>query len=258
MIDRSGMELSVSRQCKLLAVNRSTIYCQRRSTEKSENLDLMRKIDEIYTDCPFYGSRRIKVELSRQFGVRVNRKRVQRLMRKMGIEGICPRRKTTKPAPDHEVFAYLLRNVTIDHVDQLWSAGITYLPMKKGFMYMVAMIDWFSRHVITWRLSNTMDSSFCVDALRDALATGRCPEIFNTDQGSQFTSKAFLKLLKDREIAISMDGRGRALDNVFIERLWRSVKYECVYLHDDDSVFAFNARLTTYFQFYNTKRPHQS
>jgi putative transposase len=257
-VERKHSDLSVCRQCELLDVNRSTLYAKPKGMENPVNLFLMTKIDQIYTNRPYYGSRRIAVELRRRLGWRISRKRVQRLMRKMGIEGICPRRNTSKPAPGHEVFPYLLRNVTVDHVDQVWSTDITYLPMKKGFMYLVAIIDWFSRHVITWRLSNTMDSSFCVAALEDALATGRCPEIFNTDQGSQFTSKAFLAPLKDRGIAISMDGRGRALDNVFIERLWRSVKYECVYLHDYDSPFALNAGLAEYFQFYNTKRPHQS
>lgn len=218
----------------------------------------MRKIDEIYMQRPYYGSRRLKVELWRRFEVCVNRKRVQRLMRQMRIAGIGITRSASKAAPGHRVYPYLLRQVTIDHADQVWSADITYIPMRRGFMYLVAIIDWFSRYVLSWRLANTLDSSFCVAALEDALATGRCPEIFNTDQGAQFTSEAFTAPLADRGIAISMDGRGRALDNVFIERLWRSVKYECVYLHDYQSALALNRGLAEYFRFYNTDRPHQS
>ncbi len=228
------------------------------ATDSALDLFLAKKIDEIYTDRPYYGSRRIKVELRRRYGIRVNRKLVQRWMRRMGIEGVCPRHNTSRPAPGHVVYPYLLRDVTIDHVDQVWSTDITYIPMRSGSMYLVAVIDWYSRRVLSWRLSNTLDSSFCVAALEDALATGRRPEIFNTDQGSQFTSKVFLAPLKANGIAISMDGRGRALDNVFIERLWRSVKYECIYLNEFDSAFALNAELAAYFRFYNTDRPHQS
>ena len=257
-IDRNHGRLSINRQCELLGLNRSTFYAPRLVGVDPEDLELMRKIDEIYTQRPYYGSRRIKVELWRRFELCVNRKRVQRLMRQMRIAGIGFTRSASKPAPGHRVYPYLLRQVTIDHADQVWSADITYIPMRHGFMYLVAIIDWFSRYVLSWRLSNTLDNSFCVAALEDALAAGRCPAIFNTDQGAQFTSEAFTAPLADRGIAISMDGRGRALDNVFIERLWRSVKYECVYLHDHQSAFALNAGLTEYFQFYNTDRPHQS
>ena len=257
-IDRNHGRLSINRQCELLGLNRSTFYAPRLVGVDPEDLELMRKIDEIYTQRPYYGSRRIKVELWRRFKLCVNRKRVQRLMRKMRIAGIGFTRSASKPSPGHRVYPYLLRQVTIDYADQVWSADITYIPMRRGFMYLVAIIDWFSRYVLSWRLSNTLDNSFCVAALGEALAAGRCPDIFNTDQGAQFTSEAFPGALEDRGIAISMDGRGRALDNVFIERLWRSVKYECVYLHDYQSAFTLNGGLAEYFRFYNTDRPHQS
>jgi putative transposase len=211
----------------------------------------MRQIDEQYLQTPFYGSRKIAEVLQ------VNRKRVQRLMRRMGIEAVYPRRRTSQPAAGHKIYPYLLRNVAITRPDQVWSTDITYVPLRGGFVYLVAVIDWFSRLVLAWRLSNTLDGSFCRDALDEALGRGR-PEIFNSDQGAQFTATAFTGRLEQRGIAISMDGRGRALDNVFIERLWRSVKYEEVYLKDYQDGWEAEASLGDYFRFYCQERVHQS
>ncbi len=224
--------------------------------ESELNLRLMRAIDEIYTEYPFYGSRRIIVELKRKsFGI--NRKRVQRLMRVMGLEAIYPKPKTTYRNKKHKVYPYLLRGILIDRPNQVWSTDITYIPLQEGFMYLTAVIDWFSRYVISWRLSNTLDSDFCVEALQDALNTGT-PDIFNTDQGVQFTSYDFTNCLKSAGIKISMDGKGRALDNIFVERLWRSVKYENVYLKDYRNGADLHYGMEDYFSFYNMKRPHQS
>jgi putative transposase len=211
----------------------------------------MRRIDEQYLQTPFYGSRKLALELG------VNRKRIQRLMRTMGLEAIYPKRRTTWPGAGHKIYPYLLRNVAITRPNQVWSSDITYLPMRHGFLYLTAVIDWHSRYVLAWRLSNTMDGSFCVEALEAALRN-RQPEIFNTDQGSQFTSAAFTQRLHSRGIAISMDGRGRALDNVFIERLWRSVKYEEVYLRDYADGREAEASLSAYFDFYCHRRIHQA
>ena len=211
----------------------------------------MRRIDELYTRRPFYGSRRLADELG------VNRKRVQRLMRRMGIEAIYPKRRTTWPGAGHQIYPYLLRNVAIERADQVWSMDITYVPLKAGWLYLTAVLDWFSRKVLSWRLSNTLEGSFCVEALEAALALGQ-PEIFNTDQGCQFTCERFTGRLLERQIKISMDGRGRALDNVFIERLWRTVKYEEVYLKDYTNVWECEAGLASYFTFYNTQRRHSS
>lgn len=258
MIEPDNESLSIVRQCDLLGLNRSTYYRPEAGINESQiNLHLMKEIDKIYMSAPYMGYRRITATLRRQ-GYRVNYKRVRRLMKKMGLQGVAPGPNTSKPAPQHKVYPYLLRNVEIERVDQVWSTDITYIPMPRGFMYLVAVIDWHSRYVLSWRLSNTLDANFCVEALRDALATGRRPEIFNTDQGAQFTSIAFTQVLLDNEIKISMDGRGRALDNVFVERLWRSVKYEDIYLKDYQSPFALNAGLCEYFTRYNTWRPHQS
>jgi putative transposase len=217
----------------------------------------MRKIDEQYLKTPFYGARRMEDFLERQ-GYEVNRKRVQRLMRLMGLEAIYPKPRLSQRNQEHEVFPYLLRDVVIERPDQVWSTDITYLPMRRGFLYLVAIIDWFSRYVLSWRLSNTLDTAFCIDALEDALSGSRKPDIFNSDQGCQFTSKAFTGLLKARDIAISMDGRGRAFDNIFIERLWWAVKYEEVYLHAYDNGRTAHHGLSRYFLFYNVERPHQS
>lgn len=216
----------------------------------------MRQIDEQYTRTPFYGSRRMSIWLN-QNGYPVNRKRVQRLMRLMGLEGIAPGPSTSKPHPEHRVYPYLLRDLRIERPDQVWASDITYLPMRKGFLFLVAILDWYSRYVVSWRLSNTLDSGFCVEALSAALANAR-PEIFNSDQGVQFTSTAFTDVLQQQDIAISMDGRGRVFDNIFIERLWRTLKYELIYLNDYDSGVELHKALSHYFTFYNTERPHRA
>lgn len=217
----------------------------------------MARMDKQYTKTPFYGSRKM-VEFLGRDGVPVNRKRVQRLMRLMGIAAIYPKPRLSLGNDEHEVYPYLLRNVAIVRPDQVWSTDITYIPMAHGFLYLVAIIDWFSRYVLAWRLSNTLETDFCVDALEEALSGLRRPEVFNSDQGSQFTSKAFTGPLKAHGISISMDGRGRYLDNIFVERLWRSVKYEEVYLHAYETGQEAYDRLKWYFGFYNTERPHQA
>lgn len=217
----------------------------------------MELLDAQYMRTPFYGSRRMAVILDKVHGYQVNRKRVQRLMRKMGIEAIYPKPKTSQPAPGHKIYPYLLRNLTIDHANQVWCADITYIPMPSGFMYLVAIMDWYSRYVLSWRLSNTLDTAFCLAALDDALRQGK-PTIFNSDQGTQFTSQAFTTMLSDAEVAISMDGRGRYLDNIFIERLWRSVKYEDIYIWRYESVPTLERGLHRYFELYNFDRPHQA
>ena len=240
-----------------MGLNRSSYYRESiPGTESPENLLLMRLIDAQYLETPFYGSRRMAAWLCRQ-GYDVNRKRAQRLMRIIGIEGVGPKPGTSKPSPDHEVYPYLLRHVEILRPNQVWSTDITYCRMLKGFMYLVAVIDWYSRRVLSWEVSNTLDASFCIEALMKALERGQ-PEVFNTDQGSQFTSRAFLAPLKERNIQISMDGRGRALDNIFVERLWRSLKYEWLYFNEYESVPAFTRDLREYLEFYNTRRLHSS
>jgi putative transposase len=248
-IELEHPELSIARQCALLGLARSTRY-YRPVGESAENLALMRRIDELYLRFPFYGSRKFSELLG------VNRKRVQRLMRRMGIEAIYPKRRTTWPAAGHQIYPYLLRNVAILRPDQVWSSDITYIPLRHGFLYLVAVMDWFSRYVLSWRLSNTLEGTFCREALEEALAAGR-PEIFNSDQGSQFTASAFTSRLEACGVAISMDGRGRALDNVFIERLWRSVKYEEVYLRDYADGWEAEHGLARYFRFYCEERIHQ-
>jgi putative transposase len=220
------------------------------------DLRLMRLIDELYTARPFYGSRRMAAELARR-GEVVNRKRVRRLLRAMGLEAIYPKPRTTAPAPGHRVYPYLLRDVAVERPGHVWSADITYLPLPSGFMYLAATIDWFSRYVLAWRLSNTLDGAFCQEMLEAALATGT-PEVFNTDQGVQFTARAFTDRVERAGAAVSMDGRGRCLDNVFVERLWRSVKYEDVYLRGYESVPELERGLAAYFRFYNAERLHQS
>ena len=216
----------------------------------------MRLIDEQYTARPFYGSRRMTVWLNEQ-GEEVNRKRVQRLMRVMGLEAIYPKPRLSQAGKGHRIYPYLLRGVTVERRDQVWSTDITYVPMASGFMYLAAVIDWYSRYVIAWRLSNTLDGSFCLEMLEEALRRGR-PEVFNTDQGAQFTAAAFTGRLESAGVAVSMDGRGRALDNVFVERLWRSVKYEDIYIRGYDTVPGLHHGLASYFAFYNDERPHQS
>lgn len=247
-------ELSIVQQCDLLGLPRSSYYYEP-APESDENLRLMRLIDEQYLETPFYGSRQMTNHLVRE-GHSVNRKRVQRLMRIMGLEALFPGRKTTIRVPEHKVYPYLLRGLTIDRPDQVWCSDITYVPVRRGFLYLVAVMDWFSRHVLAWRLSNTLESTFCVEAVEAALACSR-PEIFNTDQGSQFTSEAFTSLLLQHQVAISMDGRGRAMDNVFIERLWRSVKYEDIYLKDYSNGADVNEGLAQWFDLYSYRRPHQ-
>lgn len=217
----------------------------------------MRLIDEEYTRSPFYGSRRIRVYLSEVLQQPINRKRVQRLMQVMGIHGIAPGPNTSKPHPENKIYPYLLRGLSINRPNQVWSTDITFIPMNYSFMYLVAVIDWYSRYVLSWTLSNTMDTQFCLEALENALRIAK-PDIFNTDQGSQFTSLAFTNRLEQDKIRISMDGRGRALDNVFVERLWRSVKHENIYLNDYSDVRSLRQGLSDYFEFYNTRRYHQS
>jgi putative transposase len=247
--------LSIRHQCELLDLPRSTLYYQL-AGETPENLALMRLLDEQYLKTPFYGSRKMAVALSAQGHV-VNRKRVQRLMRIMGIVGLAPRRSTSRPAAGHRVFPYLLRNVEVTHPDHVWSTDITYIPLPVGFVYLTAIMDWYSRYVLTWQLSNRLEGRFCLESLDEALKGGK-PEIFNTDQGSQFTSLEFTSRLLDQAVAVSMDGRGRALDNVFIERLWRSLKYEDIYLKDYRTVDELDEGLTRYFEMYNHERVHQA
>jgi putative transposase len=255
MIEPEHSTISIRRQCELLGLNRSTLYYQP-ATESAFNLQLMRLIDEQYLQTPFYGWPRMTAHLRRQ-GYQVNSKRIRRLMQRMGLQAIYPKPKTTMFARQHKVYPYLLRDLLIVQPNQVWSADITYVPMQHGFMYLVAVLDWFSRYVLAWQLSNTLDGYFCLAALRDALCHGT-PAIFNTDQGVQFTALDFIECLEAAGIRISMDGRGRAFDNIFVERLWRSVKYEDIYLNAYASVPELEIGLTRYFHFYNHNRPHQS
>lgn len=246
--------LSVSQQCELLGLSRSSYYYEP-ATESAENLALMALIDGEYTAHPFLGSRGLTAWL-RGEGQEVNRKRVQRLMRLMGLEAVYPKPRLSARGVGHKVYPYLLRNVAIERVNQVWSTDITYIPMPNGFMYLTAVMDWHSRYVLSWRLSNTLDVAFCLEALEEALSQG-CPEVFNTDQGVQFTSSAFTARLESAGAKVSMDGKGRCLDNVFVERLWRTVKYEYVYLWRPETVPALTAGLTDYFGYYNRLRRHQ-
>lgn len=252
----SHESISVRRQSELLGINRTTLYYDP-VKETNEDKFLMKKIDEIYTRSPFYGSRRITAQLQRDYGMEINRKRVQRMMRALGLRGIAPGPDTSKPHKAHKKYPYLLRKLLINRVNMVWSTDITYVPMTNGFMYLVAVIDWYSRYVLSWKLSNTMDTQFCIDALEQALTINQ-PDIFNTDQGVQFTSEAYTTVLLKKNIQISMDGRGRALDNIFVERLWRTVKYENIYMNDYQTVAELKAGLSAYFTFYNEKRLHQS
>jgi putative transposase len=250
VIEPDHEKLSLRRQCELLGLARGSWYYEPVG-ETAENLKLMRRIDELYLKRPYFGSRRMGNELS------VNRKRVQRLMRRMGLEAIYPKPRTTVRCSQHKIYPYLLRHLEIERPNQVWSTDITYIPLQGGYVYLTAVMDWYSRYVLTWRLSNSLDSTFCIEALEEALAGGQ-PEIFNTDQGVQFTSVAFTGCLESRGVSISMDGRGRALDNVFVERLWRTVKYEEVYLKDYDDAWHAEASLGEYFDFYCHERRHQS
>jgi len=252
--DRPG--LSLSRQCRLLSISRSSFYYAPKG-ESPENLALMRRIDELFLKYPFYGSRQMVRQLRRE-GILAGRHRVRRLMRLMGLEAIYQAPKTSMPHPAHRIYPYLLRGLTVERADQVWCADITYIPVQRGFLYLIAIMDWATRHVLAWRLSNTMDAGFCVEALNEALAEYGRPEIFNTDQGSQFTSLDFTGVLKDAQVTISMDGRGRCLDNIFIERLWRSLKYEAVYLHEMTDGFAAERVIGEWIGFYNTGRPHSA
>ncbi len=271
MVDRGHPGLSVVKQCRLLQLSRSAVYYRTRQTKSSDrqlmagmdrqlmagmDRQLMAGMDRQYLKTPYYGSRRMTAWLRTQ-GHWVNRKRVQRLMRSVGLEAIYRKPNTGKPAPGHRIYPYLLKGVVVDRVNQVWAADITYLPMSRGFLYLVAIMDWHSRYVLSWRLSNTLDVDFCIDALKEALSKGQ-PEIFNTDQGSQFSSEAFSGLLLERGIRVSMDGKGRYLDNIFVERLWRSVKYEEVYLKAYRNGSEARRGIGAYLDFYNRERPHQS
>jgi len=255
VVDRHQPSLSVVRQCTLLGISRSGLYYQPKGISEEE-LTLMKLIDRQYLMTPYYGARKIAAWLKGQ-DYSVNRKRVRRLMRLMGLKAIYRRPRTSKPAPGHKIYPYLLGGMKITRPNQVWAADITYIPMARGFLYLVAIIDWYSRYVLSWRLSNTLDAGFCVEALEEALKKGR-PEIFNTDQGAQFTSEAFTGLLEQYEVKISMDGKGSYKDNLFIERLWRTVKYEEVYLKAYQDARDARAGLGSYFNFYNTERPHQA
>jgi putative transposase len=255
LIDPNNEQLSITRQCELLGFHKSSYYytpCQ----ESAENLEIMRIMDEQYLKTPFYGVRRMHAHILKN-GYLANIKRIRRLLRLMNLEAIYPKPKLSQAEQGHKIYPYLLKGLRINRVNQVWSSDITYIPMKSGFLYLVAIIDWYSRYVIAWRLSNSLDVGFCLDALDDAFQFG-IPEIFNTDQGSQFTSDSHTSKLLDQDIEISMDSKGRALDNVFIERLWRSLKYEYVYLHVPETGQELHHGVTNYFNFYNHERPHQS
>jgi putative transposase len=254
MIERAH-PLPVSRQARLLGMARSSVY-YRPVASSERDLALMAAIDAIHTELPFYGIRRIRGELLTR-GLACGRDHLASLMRRMGIAAIAPKRRTSKPAPGHRIYPYLLRDLDICEAGHVWCADVTYLPMRKGFCYLVAIMDWASRRVLSWRLSNSLDAAFCIEALEEALARYERPAIFNTDQGSQFTCEGFTALLRDQEVAISMDGRGRWLDNVFIERLWRSVKHEEVYLKAYENLTEARRELAVYFDFYNRRRRHQ-
>jgi putative transposase len=254
MIDPGHPRLSIVRQCELASISRSTFY-RKPMAQNEATLRLMRLIDEQFLETPWYGSRQMVRHLRRN-GWCVGRHRVRRLMTKMGLAPIYQRPKTSEPDPQHRTWPYLLRHLTIDRPNQVWCADVTYIPMRRGFLYLVAVMDWFSRKVLAWRLSNTMDADFCVVALADAMVRFGRPEIFNTDQGSQFTSFSFTNTLKDADIRISMDGRGRWMDNVFIERLWRSLKYECIYLNAFETGSEARTGIGRWIGYYNADRPH--
>jgi putative transposase len=256
MIEPEHPKLSVVRQCDLVSISRSGFYYQP-TGETPLNLTLMRLIDVQFLETPWYGSRQMARHLRRE-GYTVGRKRVRRLMAKMGLEPIYQRPRTTVPHPEHQVYPYLLREMVIDRPNQVWCADITYIPMRRGFLYLVAVMDWSTRKVLSWRVSNTMDVEFCIEALEEALARFRRPDIFNTDQGSQFTSPRFTGVLREAGVRISMDGRGRWMDNVFIERLWRSLKYECIYLHAFETGSELRAGLRSWIGYYNARRPHST
>ena len=248
--------LSVSRQCTLFGIARSSFYYRPRP-ESAEELDLLKRLDRIFTEHPVYGNRRLQVALLRE-GISVGRRRIRRLMRTLGLWAVRPKRNTSKPHPAHKVYPYLLRGKVIDRPNQVWATDITYIPMRQGFLYLVAIIDWATRRVLSWRLSNTLTAGFCVEALSGALARFGKPGIFNTDQGSQFTSEEFTQVLRDHGVEISMDGRGRCYDNIFVERLWWTVKHEWVYLRPAANGIEQKRSLAEFFDWYNRRRPHQA
>lgn len=256
MIEPGHGRLSIAAQCRLVSISRSSLY-YRPAPESAETLALMRIIDAAFLDCPWYGSRQMARHLRRE-GWPVGRRRVRRLMRRMGLVPIYQRPRTSDPHPEHRIYPYLLRDLAITEPDQVWCADITYLPMRRGFLYLVAIMDWHSRKVLAWRLSNTLEAAFCVEALEEALARHGPPAIFNTDQGTQFTSQDFTALLDEAGVQISMDARGRWMDNIFIERLWRSLKYECVYLHAFETGSKLRAGVARWFGYYNGRRPHSA
>lgn len=256
LIKRDHASLSLARQCALLELHRSTYYCEPQG-ESAETYDLMRTIDRVYTDHPEYGSRRLQAVLRRE-GRHESRGRIARLMRVMGIEGKQPGPRTTRRAPGHAVYPNLLRNRAVEHVGEVWASDITYVPMRTGTLYLVVIMDWSSRCILAWELSNSLDSDFCVRALQAALVRHGQPAIFHSDQGCQYTSQAFTDVLKDRQIKISMSGRGRAYDNIFVERFWRSLKHEQLYKHEYDTVAALRQGVAAYIAHYNTNRPHQA
>jgi putative transposase len=256
MIEADHPRLSVARQCALVSISRSAFY-YRPAGETPLNLALMRLIDEVFLETPWYGSRQMARHLRRQ-GYTVGRKRVRRLMARMGLAAIYQQPRTTVPHPEHRTYPYLLRGLRIERPDQVWCSDITYIPMRRGFLSLVAVMDWATRTVLSWRLSNTLEAEFCIAALEEALARYGRPDIFNTDQGSQFTSPRFVEVLTGAGVRVSMDGRGRWMDNVFIERLWRSLKYECIYLHAFETGSELRAGLTRWIGYYNGQRPHSA
>ena len=251
MIDPDHNRLSIRRQCELVSISRASFYRQP-AGETPEKLELMRIIDAAFMETPWYGSRQMARHLRRQ-GWCVGRKRVRRLMRRIGLSPIYQVPRTSEPNPQHRIYPYLLRHLAIERPDQVWCADVTYIPMRRGFLYLIAIMDWFSRKVLAWRLSNTMDTDFCIAALEDAITRHGSPDIFNTDQGSQFTSFAFTTTLKDADVRISMDGRGRWMDNVFIERLWRSLKYECVFLNAFETGSEARSGIGSWIDYYNRR-----
>ena len=253
---KPNAELSLTRQSQLLGVSRSSLYYRPRPDSALE-ADLLRRLDRIFTEHPVYGSRRLQVALARE-GIEVGRRRIRRLMKKLGLWAVTPKPDTSRPHPEHKVYPYLLCGLTIDRPNQVWATDITYIPMQKGFLYLVAILDWATRRVLAWRLSNTLTTDFCVAALQEAIARYGTPEIFNTDQGSQFTSEEFTGVLKTHAIRISMDGRGRCHDNIFVERLWWTVKHEWVYLRPAENGSEQRRSLAAFFDWYNRRRPHQS
>ena len=255
MIDRQDQTFSIRQQCELLDINRSNLYYHPVG-ESKENLELMRRLDEQYTRTPYYGVLRMTAVLRRQ-GYEVGPKRIRRLLRTMGLEAIYQKPDTSQPNPEHQIYPYLLRGLSIERCNQVWSTDITYVRLTTGFVYLMAVVDWYSRYVLGWALSTTLEADFCIEAVGTLLKQGRC-EIFNTDQGAQFTTPRFTQPLLDHDIQVSMDGRGRALDNIFVERLWRTVKYEYIYLQEIDTVQEARLGLQNYFYFYNHERIHQS